>query len=212
MQGLIASYRLDGAEVQQVLMHVLQTQWARIRGDWSPTEQVQGERQTVPFNRVTLTLVPLFERMHALFTARADFTKIAACKQKEGELVDDYSIRLETVFKQHSGMRNDGDQAGPYQQQLKNALAMGLLPGIREQLTKHFVGLPTATLADTILHAQHYEKVVMNKKRQKEREAAGTAGVFVVTDDGAEVFLSTGARLRDRNRQRLGPRRDDRQK
>ena len=45
-------------------------------------------------------------------------------------------IRMTTAFKTHSGLKNDNQPNGPFQQQLENALHAGSKDAIRSWVTK----------------------------------------------------------------------------
>jgi len=82
----------------------------------------------------------------------------------------------------NSGIPQDAAEDGPYQQQLKNALLSGMRPEIKEWVTKHFVHLPTSTLPQFMDQVIRAEKVVQNKKKNREKKA----DVFVA--DSCDVY------------------------
>ncbi|MED6252892.1 hypothetical protein ATANTOWER_018872 [Ataeniobius toweri] len=100
------------------------------------------------------------------FKQRADYTIINQTKQKIGEPITDYRIRMEEVFKSNSGLQLDNADDSPYQQQLKNALQTNALPNIRNWVTKHNIDLPTCSVSSWQNGAMHAEKMVSGKIKQ----------------------------------------------
>ncbi|MEQ2285892.1 hypothetical protein AMECASPLE_036523 [Ameca splendens] len=81
------------------------------------------------------------------FRQKADYTIINQTKQKIGEPITEYRMRMEEVFKRNSGLQHNNADDSPYQQQLKNALQANALPKIRNWVTKHNIDLPTCSVS-----------------------------------------------------------------
>ena len=94
---------------------------------------------------------------------------------------------MTTAFKTHSGLQENNDENGAFQQQLKNALHAGSKDAIRSWVTKHYIGLPTGTLDEYVNHALHAEKIV--KEKNKSKKAVGT-----FYHDEEEIFYQGGGR------------------
>lgn len=77
---------------------------------------------------------------------------------------------MTNVFKSNSSLEENDDENGAYKQQLKNALHGGFLEGIRQWVSKHYIGMSGGTLQEYINHALHAEKVTTDKKREKTRD------------------------------------------
>ncbi|XP_061880899.1 uncharacterized protein LOC133632478 [Entelurus aequoreus] len=170
MENLRRSYHLNGMETQTAWMTALGPKWHQVRGNWDPMGiNIRGGRG-IPLehdhddlrNRVR----DLMARVEQRFQKRANYTELGRTKQKDEETFEDYKIRLEKTFKQHSGLNENADPQGPYQQQLKNILHANSRQAIHEWVNKHYIGFPTGTLDEYINHALHAEKVT-NKKRAK---------------------------------------------
>ena len=113
-------------------------------------------------------------------------------KQREDEPFEEYKIRMTTAFKTHSGLQDDNQPNGPFQQQLKNALHAGSKDAIHSWVTKHYIGLPTGTLDEYVNHALHAEKVVKEKNKSKK-------AVETFYHDMEEILYQRGARGRGIN-------------
>ncbi|MEQ2290012.1 hypothetical protein AMECASPLE_038991 [Ameca splendens] len=83
------------------------------------------------------------------FKQRADYTIINQTKQKIGEPIIEYSLRMEEVFIRNSGLQLDNADDSPFQQQFKNALQANALPEICNWVTKHNIDLPTCSVSRT---------------------------------------------------------------
>lgn len=147
LRQVAVTYYLNGIEAQQVWMQHTGIKWNQIRGDWDPAGM---DGHPLPWNSEPLRqrLLALELRARNQLAPRANYAKINQVNQKEGEDWDTFRHRMEIVFRQNSGVVNDGDPRGPYQQQLKNALHQGSRPPIRQWVQKYFVAFPVSTLED----------------------------------------------------------------
>lgn len=210
MEGVRDSYHLNGYEVQQVWMCLLGPDWFYVKGAFVP---VSADGNALPPGSQDLTqqVTPLLDRVRARYRRRANYTEIGRCKQRIDESFDEYRVRMEKIFKAHSGLEPDVDangvpnENGPYRQQLKNALHGGSLTEISGWVNRHYIGMSGGTLADYINHALHAEKVIKSKKAQK----SGGGQVFYQETE-EEVFFQEsrgrgrGQRGRGRGRGRGG--------
>ncbi|XP_024117818.1 uncharacterized protein LOC112139304 [Oryzias melastigma] len=188
MEGLRRSYHLNGPEVQQVWMVKIPTEWFHIRGNWDPNQN------NVPLahnsGELARRVQGLAERARQRFMTRANYTEIGRAKQREEELFEDYRLRLEKVFRAHSGLQDDGQEQGVYRQQLKNAMHTNSKDGIRAWAQKHLINLGTSTLEEYVNHALHAEKVLKQKKGRKTKDA------FYEDEYDSEVFFQGRGRGR----------------
>lgn len=129
MSLLQVTYHLNGVEVQQAFMAKLGIDWARVQGNLNPMTTGQNP-EGLPHGggEITGRITALFYRVKITFKKRADYTAVNQIKQEPDESVTDFMIRLEEVLKQNSGLVDDGDETGPYRQQLKNALQANAKP------------------------------------------------------------------------------------
>lgn len=130
----------------------------------------------MPHKDATLTarITALNNQIKQTFAKKADYGKIGQTKQKDGESAEDFSVCLEAVFLKHSGIRDNGDENGTYQQHLKTVLINNLQPGLKDWVTKQNVDLPTQAVTQTMYWVKHAETVITSKKEQKKK----IAGVF----------------------------------
>lgn len=162
------TYHLNGPEMQQVMMQIFTRKWPRICGDWNPME---GNNPLAHNNDQLPIRVERVEAISKnLYRNRANYNEIGKIKQKEDESFDDYSIRMEKVFRAHSGLQHNADDNGPYRQQLKNAVHAGSILPVRSWIEKHYITFGTGTYDEYCQHARHAEKVAKNKKQQKSAE------------------------------------------
>ncbi|MEQ2297883.1 hypothetical protein AMECASPLE_039255 [Ameca splendens] len=196
MEDLRLSYHLNGIEVQQVWMCKLGPDWFHVKGGYSPSAP-DGPR-VADSQDLKDQVTPLLERIKTRYKRRANYTEIGRCKQNSDEPFDEYRVRMEKVFKAHSGLEPGADANGPYQQQLKNALHSGSLPEIHGWVNRNYIGMNGGSLADYINHALHAEKVIKSKKNKKE-------SVFFQTEEENTVYYQQSrgrGRGRDRGRGR----------
>ena len=176
MNNLIHSYHLNGLETQQAYMTAMGSDWAKVRGDWNPYQAVSNNNNAPPValqhdtDNLRQQLTCLNLRTQNVFRQQADYTKIGQTQQKKDETVDDLRTRFEAVFKTHSGLIDNGELQGVYQQQLKNAMLHGCRPEIKEWITKHCVDLSAQTFPQFMNWVIHAEKVCQNKKSQRKEK------------------------------------------
>ncbi len=169
MENLRRSYHLNGHEVQQIWMTALGPHWHHVRGGWNPVG-TDGEVLDQASQELTNRVTALADRVTERFRRRANYTEIGRVKQKDDESFEDYKLRMIKTFRVHSGLQDDDNDAGPYRQQLKNALHAGSKDAIRCWVAKHYIGLATSNLEEYINHALHAEKVTQEKNKKKTAE------------------------------------------
>ncbi|XP_023813435.1 uncharacterized protein LOC111947772 [Oryzias latipes] len=166
MMEVQRAYHLNGIECQQAWMTAMKADWAKVKGNWNPMNDDDPPRP-LPHNSQELiqSLTLLGQRIREAFPMRPDYGKIGQTKQKDGELVSDFRVRFEEVFKANSGLRDDDNDDGAYRQQLKQALLQAMRPEIADWIRKHYIDLPTGALQQFMNFAVHAEKVMVNKKK-----------------------------------------------
>lgn len=125
----------------------------------------------------------LTERIATAFKQKADYSKIAACKQKDDETPVDYRHRLEVVFRANSGITKTDDNDGPYQQQLKRAFIAGLTSKVKTYVERHWVHQNTGSVADAVDWATH---AAAAQKKKQEQDAAVFSTDTIVVFSGAD--------------------------
>ncbi|XP_013888979.1 uncharacterized protein LOC106536312 [Austrofundulus limnaeus] len=201
VNNLRASYHLNGVELQQVWMCIMGATWHLVRGDYDPNNNNQNPPAPLAPGSAELDqrARALNDRVRQRYRQRADYTEIGRCRQKDDEPFDDYRVRMTKVFRAHSGLVDNGDENGPYQQQLKNALHAGSTSQKHHWVSKHYIGLPNGTLSDYLTHAVHAERVTKIKKNTKATEKAT---FWVEEDENAVYWQNPQARGRGRGRSR----------
>lgn len=194
MENLRLAYHLNGVEVQQVWMCLLGPDWYLVKGAYSPTAADGTTVLAADSADLKTPVDELIKRIKEKYKRKANYTEIGRCKQKTGETFDEYRVRMEKVFKAHSGLDYDDDETKPYKQQLKNALHSGSLPEIQGWVNRHYISMSGGTLTEYINHALHAEKVIKQKKEKKEQ-------VFYQDHDESAAFYQKG---RGRGRGRGG--------
>ena len=168
MENLRRSYHLNGVEVQQVWMCQLGPEWHHVKGDFIPTT---GVDPPVPYppdsDDLTTAVERLIARIRIRYHRRANYTEIGRCKQRSDEPFDEYRVRMEKIFRAHSGLPYADNEDGPFKQQLKNALHAGSLPEIKGWVDRHHIEMSGGTLQNYINHALHAEKVKKAKRITK---------------------------------------------
>ena len=119
MNGVRMSYGLNGTETQQIWMALLGPEWHLVRGNFQPMDG-QGLPLAADSQELQVRLQALLDRIRERYRRRANYTEVGKCAQKEGEGFDDYKVRMESVFRQYSGLPVDDNPQGPYLQQQTN--------------------------------------------------------------------------------------------
>ena len=181
IQGLRESYMLNGSEMLRVWRNVFGHHWSRVKGNYSSTN-VAG-KTLPPGNELDTHVEAVLAEARRIWRPTIDYSRISNCKQNAKESVYEFRGRLEEIFKVNSGLRaEDGDQT-PYQQQLKQALMNGFLPGIADFIRKHNVNHKTCSVQECLNYAEQATEV-SKKKREK-----GATKLFVQQDSEGESVL-----------------------
>ena len=181
IQSLRESYLLNGSEMLRVWRHVFGHHWSRVRGNYSSTN-VTGSTLP-PGNELDTQVEAVLAEARRIWRPTIDYNRISTCKQNPKESVYEYRGRLEEVFKVNSGLGvEDGDHT-PYQQQLKQALMNGFLPGIADFIRKHNVNHKTCSVQECLNYADQATEV-FRKKREK-----GVTKLFVQEDESGAAVL-----------------------
>lgn len=141
IENLRRLYHLNSNEVQQVWMTALAGNWHHVRGNWNPRDD-QGNVIEHDAQLLRDRVDGLIRWARQRFQRRANYTEIGRVKQKDDESFDEYKIRMTKTFKAHSGLADDGEEDGAFQQQLKNALHAGSKDSVHSWVQKHYIGLP----------------------------------------------------------------------
>lgn len=97
-----------------------------------------------------------------------DWAAVHSCTQKAKESLEDYQHRLDTCFRQHSGLKpmTTGQRNDEYDSLLQAALLNGLLPALGKQVK-------TADLQTVVQHCKHAEMQQLShedKTKQKQEK------------------------------------------
>ena len=146
----------------------------------------------------------VYVRIERTWKALPIYTKIARCKQKDGEDIYEYAGRLMEDFKAHGGLPEDA-AASPYQSQLKQALKNGFKPQISDFIHKHDVNHSTDSVPQIMNYGRHAEEVT-KKKGKRNLTAAFNLLTTGEEYDTAEIFYhqnggrGQGGRFRGKGR------------
>lgn len=195
IQQLVNSYFLNGAETQRVLQKIFKLKWTQLRGTFEPNEgdvPKNAEQVITELNKANGLIAAVRER----YRVTPDYQKIQQCKQSATESMTDYQCRMTEVFTRHSGLAEDNDNNGPYQQQLKKAILDGMREEEQKMVKKQMITFSRASVTDLMDHACHAERIIREKKKKEATK------VFLV--DGAETYVTEKAYFRRQDRSSKG--------
>ncbi|XP_078066764.1 uncharacterized protein LOC144492531 isoform X1 [Mustelus asterias] len=136
--------------------------------------QVQQDHDdNVPYNTFVTGLV---DACQTAFPVRMDMTKIAMCKQRDGETMSQYLTRLTEIHNAHSGLTAPADmnaaEVTPYEAHLRNSFMNALHEDIAKIVRNTCIKWDTGKLNLIEQHAIHAEKLLVQEKakRNKKRE------------------------------------------
>jgi len=171
-------FRPTSQEMRRLLGRKLGADISKIRYNW-PDENVrarqvqQDHADNGPYNAF---VAGLGDACRAAFPVRMDMTKIAMCKQRDGETVSQYLTRLTEIHNAHSGLTPPADlnaaEVTPYEAHLRNSFMNGLHEDIAKIVRNTCITWDTGKLNLIEQHAIHAEKLVAQEKtrRNKKRE------------------------------------------
>ncbi|XP_038634516.1 uncharacterized protein LOC119953920 [Scyliorhinus canicula] len=171
-------FRPTSHEMRRLLGRKLGADIPKIRYNWPGDNvracQVQPDHaDNVPYNAFVTGLV---DACQTAFPVRMDMTKIATCKQRDGETVSQYLTRLTEVHNAHSGLTPPADintaEVTPYEAHLRNSFMNGLSEDIAKKVKNTCITWDTGKLNLIEQHAMHAEKLLTQEKvkRNKRRE------------------------------------------
>ncbi|XP_038649394.1 uncharacterized protein LOC119964181 [Scyliorhinus canicula] len=151
---------------------------SKIRYNWPDdnvrARQVQPDHaDNVPYNAFVTGLV---DACQTAFPVRMDMTKIAMCKQRDGETVSQYLTRLTEVHNAHSGLTPPADmniaEVTPYEAHLRNSFMNRLSEDFAKKVKNTCITWDTGKLNLIEQHSIHTEKLLTQEKakRNKRRE------------------------------------------
>ncbi|KAE8278216.1 hypothetical protein D5F01_LYC23706 [Larimichthys crocea] len=119
-------------------------------------------------------LLELGDALRKAFPPKVDMSKIASCKQKPEEQVDDYVSRLTAIFNEHSGLEQPGHigaQPDASESHLCNSILAGMLPELHDIVIRTYVGCKEeCRLNDLKRHARHAQLTQQQKKKAKKEK------------------------------------------
>ncbi|XP_048843435.1 uncharacterized protein LOC125715668 [Brienomyrus brachyistius] len=188
---LQSSFHLNGREMFQCLRQLFNHKWGKVAGDFTGHGP---DNQPLAHNSQALqqSMQQLHGRIETVFMRRADYGRIAQCKQKDGEEPEDFMDRMRVVFRGNSGIPYNEENGGVYQQQLKRAFITGLKPELKRYIDKHWVHQNTGSVQQALEYAQHAHTA------QKQKSDA----VFAANDTVAIIHMNPPGRGGFRGRSR----------
>ncbi|XP_060720834.1 uncharacterized protein LOC132842185 [Tachysurus vachellii] len=192
-------------ELRRLLGRKLAADITRIKYDW-PDENLcmrhpdhENGRNATYFNFIT----GLREACSEAFPVKMDMTKIALCKQEDGETVAQYLHRLTDIHNAHSGLTAPQDMSDgavtAYEAHLRNSFMNGLIPGISDKVRNLCITWDTGKLSLIVQHALHAEKLLaQNKQEQEKKKEAQTHNVQLAIMQAVARSLTHRGRGRGR--------------
>ncbi|KAE8284676.1 hypothetical protein D5F01_LYC18016 [Larimichthys crocea] len=112
-------------------------------------------------------LLELGDALRKAFPPKVDMSKIASCKRKPEEQVDDYVSRLTASSNEHSGL----EQPGASESHPCNSILTGMLPELHDIVIRTYVGYKEeCRLNDLKRHARHAQLTQQQKKKAKQEK------------------------------------------
>ncbi|GAA6099301.1 uncharacterized protein LOC113649215 isoform X3, partial [Tachysurus ichikawai] len=167
-------------ELRHLLGRKLEADITQIKYEW-PDENLcmrhpdhESGRNATYYNFIT----ELREACYEAFPVKMDMTKIALCKQQDGETVAQYLHCLTEVHNAHSGLIAPENMSEgvvtAYEAHLRNSFMNGLIPEISDKVKNLCITWDTEKLSLIEQHALHAEKLLTQTKQEqgkKERRA-----------------------------------------
>ncbi|XP_027027334.2 uncharacterized protein LOC113659001 [Tachysurus fulvidraco] len=192
-------------ELRRLLGRKLATDITRIKYEWPDENLCMRHPDHENGRNATYTnfITELREACSEAFPVKMDMTKIALCKQEDGETVAQYLHRLTDVHNAHSGLTAPQDMSEgavtAYEAHLRNSFMNGLIPGISDKVKNLCITWDTGKLSLIIQHALHAEKLLaQNKQEQEKKKEAQTHKVQLTIMQAVARSLTHRGRGRGR--------------
>ncbi|XP_037399425.1 uncharacterized protein LOC119264758 [Pygocentrus nattereri] len=188
------SCRPTANEIKRILFRKLGSSYCKIDRNWpdgdirlaAPSYQPPAGQPdpNAPYRNM---IRDLRTRLEAAFPLHVNTGKIAACKQEDGETVQDYLVRLTRVHTDYSGLEapaqraNDAEHVGPWEAHLRNSFLLGLKPELSSAIKQHCVGFVRQPLSVIEDHAKHHESFLNSETKRREKKRADTMDQAMLT-------------------------------
>lgn len=186
LHTFINAYSPTSAELSRVMLHLLTTaEFSLVRSvleghhqprtlGWRDTEEEEPEENA----DYRLWVNNFLGAVRQSFPVRCDLSRVSACRQNEGEPVEEFLARLHAIYDEHSGMERPdpypGDRMTSYESLLKNYFLTNLQKPLAEATRDSCVGWEDASvrLAEVVIHAQHKQHRQTEKDNKDKKQRA----------------------------------------
>ncbi|XP_072538883.1 uncharacterized protein [Salminus brasiliensis] len=188
------SCRPTATELKRLLVRKLGSHFCKIDRGWPEadlrlrsTEWQPAEGQPDPNRAYRTMITDLQERLRTAFPPTINTARIAACTQRDGELVQDYLVRLTQVHNDFSGLeqperRAEGTEGvSAWESHLRNSFILGLRPDIADAVRTFCVAYGKQPLSVIEDHARHHEARLAQQGRRKEQKQNNTMNQAMLT-------------------------------
>uniref|UniRef100_A0A8C9Z7E6 Uncharacterized protein n=1 Tax=Sander lucioperca TaxID=283035 RepID=A0A8C9Z7E6_SANLU len=203
LSQIVQQFKPSLREILSLVIHNLKLKFGKVQGDW-PERLRDARYDWTPGAGYREHVEELCERIKTTFPAIVRW-KAIDCRQKPGEMVEDYLIRLTKDFDENSGLDSDKPMYGFL---LMNYFLLGLDKQIKDQARKHSQFWEIGPLSSIRAHAVRAEETLRDlddKKKQatarlEERlMKASSLRLFCLTRNSSEVAKAKPTRLHLKN-------------
>ncbi|XP_036070524.1 uncharacterized protein LOC118599472 [Oryzias melastigma] len=188
LSNFINEYAPTSQELARVMMHLLTTaQFSIVRVLFEEHQQPQSPTWRTPSSNEPQSNADYRQWVQRLtnairnrFPVNCDLSRVSACRQHDGEPVEDFLARLHSAYDDFSGMERPvnfpGPAMTPYESLLKQHFLTNLQKTLGDLTKDSCVGCEDGSvrLAEVVRHAKH-EQRRMAEKETKEKKSRSDA-------------------------------------
>ena len=164
-------FRPTTHELRRLLVTKLGPQFSRINVGWLDNDLKLSNPNWDhnDNNAYHLAITGVCDRICVAFPFRLDMTKINGCRQKDGEICNEYLVRLTELHNAHSGIDVPADINLPevtvWEAHLRNCFLNGIDADISERVKDLCVTWDSAQLSIIVAHVNHAEKRLRDARK-----------------------------------------------
>ncbi|XP_027132638.1 uncharacterized protein LOC113745309 [Larimichthys crocea] len=186
----ILAKRLGPGDLLKISQRIPRPELKIVHVDWAHAKNMEYRD----------ALLELGDALRKAFPPKVDMSKIASCKRKPEEQVNDYVSRLTAIFSEHNGL----EQPGASESHPCNSILTGMLPELHDIVIRTYVGCKEeCRLNDLKRHARHAQLTQQQKKKAKQEKTEKELHMAALTMYSALATMQ-GQRGRGRSRGRGG--------
>lgn len=167
LSQIVQQFKPSLREILSLVIHNLKLKFGKVQGDW-PERLRDARYDWTPGAGYREHVEELCERIKTTFPAIVRW-KAIDCRQKPGEMVEDYLIRLTKDFDENSGLDSDKPMYGFL---LMNYFLLGLDKQIKDQARKHSQFWEIGPLSSIRAHAVRAEETLRDLDDKKKQATA----------------------------------------